>query len=246
MSILFQLPEKLQVANMLWDDASWSCEEVFSGYRCLLSMSPTTNNLSIFNWKMYGEKLQDISNYFPGFKDVKTDIYAEVDVVLVPPDNENKTYLNTLFSNGPLGAEKIQSIRGKPKLVLVDLLSYKNTDLKGMGWGTRRVYLEALFNDVKPLFEASGASVCLPKSVSEDKRKFFDWITRNGGKGVVLKDRHSSYVGGYGRNYLEVANLKWRSTNVSLTNDWVEEVKDKVNFDFDTYLALKSLDGIEL
>lgn len=209
-------------------------------------MYSNTNSLNLFNWKIYGDKLRDISNYFPAIKNTKIKINAEIDAILIPPGNENKTYLNTLFANGPMGAEKIQDKRGKPKIVLVDILSYKNIDLKAMGYGARRIYLEALFNDIKPVFEASGADIRLSQSISEDKRKFFDWITQHNGKGIVLKNRHSHYVSGIGRDSLEVRNTRWQNENISLTNEWVEETKDKNIFDFDEYLAIQALDKMDL
>lgn len=242
MSVIFQLPDKIQAANLLWDDKSWICEEMFSGHRCLFSLYSNTNLLSIFNWKMYGEKLQDISNYFPFFKDVKVGINAEIDVVLVPPFKENKTYLNILFSNGPLGAEKIQINRGKPKLVLVDVLSYKNIDLREMAWGARRVYLEALFNDIKPLFDGIGAEVVLSHTITDAKRSFFDWIGQNNGKGIVFKNKNAHYVGGLNRDFLEVCNSKWNMENVSLKNVWSGPAKETSEFNFDEYLAIKVLE----
>jgi ATP-dependent DNA ligase len=246
MSVIFQLPERIQIANDLWNNPEWVVEEKYSGYRCLFELGESKNKLSRFFWKLYGDKLHDISNYFPFFAEIKTELpNTEIDVCLIPPLNENKTYLNTLFLNGPLGAEKLMELRGRPELVFLDVLTLKNVNLTEIIWNERRVYLEMIFNEIKPIFDSLGAILTLSKVVRTDKRAYFNWICENGGRGVVLKDKNSKYISGFNRNFLEVRNDKGTQENISLKKTWVDENKID-SFDYDHFLALRALDNVKI
>lgn len=242
----FQLSERIQIANMLWTDCNYVCEESLSGFRCLLSTGQIENVLSIFYWRMYGDKLKDISNYFPDIKKAKFDLLADIDTVIVAPTKESKSFLKALFNQGPLGAEKLQFVHGKVNLVFTDLLTYKTVDLSQKTWEARRGYLEAVFNDLKPVFDTIGVHVSMSKVVHGDKRGFFDWICERGGKGVILKNKNAVYTSGPSRDCLEVANFKAINENISLKQVWAEEEKPNNAFDWDEMIAIRALEKLEL
>lgn len=240
------MPEKIQVANTLWNDTNWVCEEKYTGYRCIFELFGDRNRLSLFNWKYYGDKLRDVSNYFPLFSTIKTSIpNTDIDVLLIPPSSTNKTFLNTIFLNGPMGAEKLQDKEGKVELIFLDILSYKSVDLKGLPWSERRVYLEAAYNEIKTGFDENKATVLLSKVIKEHKREYFNWLCENKSKGVILKDKTCGYVSGFGRNFMEVKNINGFKENISLKTVWADQPKND-SFDFDHYLAMTTLDNIKL
>jgi len=244
MAVIFQFPELIQPANLLWDDNQWACEEKLTGYRCLFKLLGRNNKLSIYNRKFYGDNLRDITNYF-SYLNIKTDISETyIDAVLVSPETENKSYLGEIFQNGPLGAEKLMDLRGKAWMVFVDVLSYKNTDLLNMPYGERRVYLENIYHEIKI------PNTYLVDMAGNNKKGFYDWLCINGGKGIILKNKGAGYSNGNSRDFLEVVNLRGAKDNITLRNkDYrellkIEDVKD--TFDFDNFLALKALENLEL
>ncbi len=219
----------------MWQDPKYFTEEQFSGMHVCISVTKTHNLID-----SSGQKLH---HSFTAFRDLP--LYRELrdtcfDGVITAPEGLGRAYLKTLVHSGVMGAEHLQDRQGSARLVLTDITMLGGTDLKGLPFKSRRVYLEGLV----PMFLDRGSvpKVMISDVIKTDKREFFDFICRQGARGVLLKDREALY----GSQVWKITNHKLGQGpgNVTLNKDW-QSLQKKAEpldeFDFDSFLAVQLL-----
>ncbi len=240
----FQQPTGIQVPNTLWENPDWVVEEAFSGYRCLISINKTA---IVYLYNQNIRDLKDITNYFPQLRGFKfEDANLLIDAVLVAPPGLKRTYLSAVFANGPLGAEKMQLASGRIGFVLVDLLSQNDVDLRPYAWHERQVYLEEVFNEVRGRFNYLSIPLCLSEPRRLNKKDFYTEICIRGGRGALIKNKTAPYTPGISGAFFKVFNTKASEENVTLRGDWGQVEAKEVEFDFDQFLALRSIENLDL
>jgi ATP-dependent DNA ligase len=232
---LFTKVRDLQVPNTLWADSSYVIEECFSGVRVLFTIDRLQNTLQ--------SDLGYTQNVFPTIRDAK--LYGPLKEtiftgVLVPPEGSDKGLISLLLRMGALGAERLQNDKGIVRLVLTDILVSGGIDLTEMPFSNRRVYLEDAYIEIMKM--GLGNEILLPDVVRNDKRKFFNYISGLGAKGVILKGLNDSY----GAEIYKVGSPQAfkNKGNITLEKKWQAlEKKNQTceSFNFDNYLAYQAL-----
>lgn len=241
-----QFASPIQLANSLWNDNEWIAEELFSGYRALITSGQGCNSIFLSKKCCNGYGLGKVlTNNFLHIRDLpifKTEGHCELDCTIV---SNQKPDLEQIFDMGPLGAEKLNEKHDLFKVVLLDILTFKGIDVRGEPWKVRRIYLE----DIHKKLESP--HVLLSEAVSSCKRSFFDVLSASGSKGVVLKNTEYPYQNGMSRCFLEARSSTCAGfKNVTLQDGFifspvVSSQANSKSFDFDTYLAMQALDKKE-
>lgn len=221
-------------------------EELFSGYRAVLSSGASGNSLFVSKKCCNGTSLgKNLTNNFLHVKTIP--IFSRLgdctfDCIVVA---SNKLAMEPLFDLGPLGAENLNFSQGMFKLVLLDVLKFKGVALNDEPWKVRRVYLEDAYRKIGSPF------ILLPEAVSQHKRDFFNNLEELGSKGIVFKDIEAPYRGGYGRSSLEARSRirggSFKNVTLDKSFRFVPKALESAtkSFDFDVYMALQVLDKKE-
>lgn len=237
-----QYTSPIQLANTLWADTDWIAEEAFNGLRTLITSYPKNNTLFVAKKCCNGYGLgKSLTNNLQHLKELS--LYEKLgdcalDCVLI---HDHKEYLLPLFDMGSLGADNLNYEHGPFKVVLIDILKFKGVDIRNEPWKVRRVYLEDAYRKI------NSPCVLLAEAVNMGKREFFEQISASGSKGVVLKHTEAVYKPGYTREFLEVRSNSRQSKNVTIQEGFkfapvMGGQKSTGSFDFDTYLAMQTLD----
>ncbi len=242
--MLFVSDDTLQYANifpqvnLIWEDPEWIAEEWFTGYRTILKSESESNNLFVSKKCCNGFSLgKNLTNNLLPFKTIPVyDMFGGCLLDCLLLSNRGKEGIVDLFEVGSLGAEKL----GPFSLILLDVLKFRDADIRNEPWKNRRVYLEEIYS----VFKAP--NLFIPEVVKENKKNFFNSLINLGSKGVILKNVNAPYSGGMNKNFLRIkSGVLCGHKNNALLKSFTPDKKDNLQFDFDTYLAIHALSNLE-